>query len=301
MNNSVFKCISGGLVGLAVVFSPVGGASAQTVDPALCDPYGQIFYINGVRTQRWEAALEASALEEALRATNDEDVLRAIPVRLTYNSTNIPEYADLLRDLDAVSPFLAVNGLAAEFIGSAADLFEATFQRLVDDVDGLERIDIARALAADSYEAYQQRYERAASRSVFDQIRNLNAEISHHATAALRLGARSLITSGDLSGHVELFRNTINRGQRVVVVAYSQGNLFANLAHEALTPNEREAFGIVSVATPAASNESGGAHVSVDTDGLVEGLRVFLGGLNDLFTDAFPPPCRRTLIGEAKT
>jgi len=54
----------------------------------------------------------------------------------------------------------------------------------------------------------------------------------------------------DLAMHLELYRDELAAGNRVIVVAHSQGNFFANMAWEQLTDTERQSFAIVSVGTP---------------------------------------------------
>ncbi|MFY9826890.1 MAG: FG-GAP-like repeat-containing protein [Thermoanaerobaculia bacterium] len=53
-----------------------------------------------------------------------------------------------------------------------------------------------------------------------------------------------------LQDHIRQYKTEILEGRRVVVVAHSQGNFYANLASTALTSNELSSFGIVSVANP---------------------------------------------------
>lgn len=61
----------------------------------------------------------------------------------------------------------------------------------------------------------------------------------------------------DLDSHVQTYRDHQRKGRKIVVIAHSQGNLYANAAHRRLFETVRpaqaqHAFGIVSIATPAA-------------------------------------------------
>ena len=69
-------------------------------------------------------------------------------------------------------------------------------------------------------------------------------------TIAAQLDAEALTAVQDLSSHVASYRNALREGNKVVLVAHSQGNFFANQGHANLTPVEHQRFGITSVATP---------------------------------------------------
>lgn len=75
------------------------------------------------------------------------------------------------------------------------------------------------------------------------------------------LFATSIIVASELTDHVDAYRNALASGQKVLVVAHSQGNFYANEAKKLLaaeiTPAELNSFGIYSVASPA--NNVGGA------------------------------------------
>jgi hypothetical protein len=77
----------------------------------------------------------------------------------------------------------------------------------------------------------------------------------------------------DITIHLNLYRELIRDGKKVVVVAHSQGNLFANKAYDilysgndALTTNS---FGIVAVATPASFVGGNGFHTTLETDHII--------------------------------
>lgn len=77
------------------------------------------------------------------------------------------------------------------------------------------------------------------------------------------------VNSADLGKHVQLYKNAIGSGRKVVIVAHSQGNLFANLAYSALTASERTSFGIVSVANPSSSVAGGGPYTTLSNDAII--------------------------------
>jgi len=59
----------------------------------------------------------------------------------------------------------------------------------------------------------------------------------------------------DLAAHVSAYEELIDAGARVVTVAHSQGNFYANGAYRALSADYQPHFGVVSVATPAPTVE----------------------------------------------
>ncbi len=67
-------------------------------------------------------------------------------------------------------------------------------------------------------------------------------------------------------------------GKRLIVVAHSQGNLYANAAYSNLAANDlpMDAFGIVSVANPASYVAGGGPYFTLVDDVLVNAVRVVL-------------------------
>jgi len=58
----------------------------------------------------------------------------------------------------------------------------------------------------------------------------------------------SLVTTDSLSKHLTTYKNAIDEGKKIILVAHSQGNLFGNQAHSLLNSQEKQSFGMVSVA-----------------------------------------------------
>jgi hypothetical protein len=74
--------------------------------------------------------------------------------------------------------------------------------------------------------------------------------------AAAEIDRIGFLDDQDHKTHVQAYRDHLRKGRRVVVVAHSQGNLYANAAYRTLfqtaSPTDGErSFGIVAVATPA--------------------------------------------------
>ncbi len=67
----------------------------------------------------------------------------------------------------------------------------------------------------------------------------------------------------DLTRHINKYLADLNSGKKVVIVAHSQGNFYANNAYRYIKlnyPHYKDSIGIVSVATPATWVEGGGTY-----------------------------------------
>ncbi len=75
--------------------------------------------------------------------------------------------------------------------------------------------------------------------------------------------------------HVETYNGDLCKGDKVVVVAHSQGNLFANIAYPGINPNLLDSFGIVSVANPDSYVADSGPYTSLEEDIVISYLALF--------------------------
>jgi hypothetical protein len=84
----------------------------------------------------------------------------------------------------------------------------------------------------------------------------------------------------DLSEQLDLYRGITDAGGRVILVAHSQGTLFANLSYDQLTPDEQQHMKVYGAAV-VASRIPGGAYTTLQTDLVVAGVTTaeFLVGL----------------------
>lgn len=81
----------------------------------------------------------------------------------------------------------------------------------------------------------------------------------------------------DLSIHLDMYRTAILEGKKVIVVAHSQGNFFANKAYDVLysgvNPIGSTSFGIVSVANPASFVGGEGPYTTLEEDMVINTIR----------------------------
>ncbi len=117
----------------------------------------------------------------------------------------------------------------------------------------------------------------------FDPMPNWAQEKIKDIAASLDVG--ELIGGVSLSKHLKLYRNSIKEGKKVLVVAHSQGNFFANQAHDLLYygngPIEQQSFGIVSVANPSGfvGGSIDGLYTTLEEDKVIASIRLILIGL----------------------
>jgi hypothetical protein len=89
------------------------------------------------------------------------------------------------------------------------------------------------------------------------------------------------LVDDDLQRHVQRYQNLLLSGNRVLVVAHSQGNLYANAAYGNLAADSRnpmDAFGIVSVATPASFVAGNGPYYTLLYDMVISAVQMTVPG-----------------------
>ncbi len=69
-----------------------------------------------------------------------------------------------------------------------------------------------------------------------------------------------------VQSHIEKYNKFLSEGNKVVVVAHSQGNLFANIAYLGIDSQHIDGFGIVSVGNPDNYVAGSGPHTTLDED-----------------------------------
>lgn len=97
--------------------------------------------------------------------------------------------------------------------------------------------------------------------------------------------------------HSQTYRDALLAGKRVLVVAHSQGNLYANATYNSLrSQNVNVApFSIAAVATPANSVATNEGYVTTDADRVIELVRILAPATlpdNDQSVPDFPAPDR---------
>ncbi len=82
------------------------------------------------------------------------------------------------------------------------------------------------------------------------------------------------VVDEDLRRHIQRYEGLLMAGNRVLVVAHSQGSLYANAAHTRLAEKglPMDAFGIVSVANPASRVAGDGPYFTLLNDMIIYGV-----------------------------
>ena len=81
------------------------------------------------------------------------------------------------------------------------------------------------------------------------------------------------IQPADVTAHVDTYTNDLEEGNRLVLIGHSQGTLFVNEAYAALPANLRPSVGLISIATPRSSIETGRYHTARD-DRVINAVRI---------------------------
>ena len=86
-------------------------------------------------------------------------------------------------------------------------------------------------------------------------------------------------TDPDLVALLNAIRDEISKGARVLLVAHSQGNFYANRAYQLLTSQEQQYVDIVSVAIPTTFVADAGEHLNATNDSIINAVRSSVGAL----------------------
>ena len=89
---------------------------------------------------------------------------------------------------------------------------------------------------------------------------------------ATAIDEAALVANPTLQAHVDFYKAQILEGKKVLLVAHSQGTLFANQAFFNLTAEEQDGFGIVSAALVDSFVAGGGAYTTLTEDAVVFAL-----------------------------
>ncbi len=87
-----------------------------------------------------------------------------------------------------------------------------------------------------------------------------------YAQIAAGVNVDALITSPTTLNHIALYKRKILEGRKVVLVAHSQGNLYANRAWDNVTSTEQRSLGIVSVGNPDTKVADGRPYTTLTND-----------------------------------
>lgn len=76
------------------------------------------------------------------------------------------------------------------------------------------------------------------------------------------------------SSHIQKYQTDLQEGKRVLLIAHSQGNLFANQAVSALMDTYGSSIGMIGVASPAAIVYNNSSYYTAHDDRVIDALRI---------------------------
>jgi hypothetical protein len=93
-----------------------------------------------------------------------------------------------------------------------------------------------------------------------------------------------LLANPAVQNHVEKYNKLLSEGNKVVVVAHSQGNLFANIAYPSIDSQYIDGFGIVSVGNPDNYVAGSGPYTTLYEDIIISSIpRSLPANVNNFF------------------
>ena len=251
MNRSIQRVLCAALAFLLCI----SGASAQVSTPSsVCRDAGLIFaFFNGVQTTKAQAEVakqEFKHLHGDQSASGDR-----ISYEVMYNYSNGFE--------DFVETF---EQRLLEQEGLLEGRFELFFEALKGDGPWWSRIIDSVASAAGILKGFVDWYEAAAVRSLTALLGNPPTSVNY-------------------AEHRSRIQNWVIEGKKILIVAHSQGNLFANAAYNfALSQTTADSVKLVHIAP--ASPALNGRHTLADLDLVINGLRA-IGSVASI-TDFIP-------------
>ena len=189
----------------------IQAAQAQTPPTDDCSKTTAIYFGNGVNTTSTGAHLSRALLQIRLRSMLSVENYRALTFKVAYNQTE-----NLLLDLLETARQTLGNEYPILLVGKLLG------------VTALEDFIIGLILPDGAIQAFN------------DRLKNRDVQ-------EFLAGASSSV---DVATHVASYTSDISEGKKIVLVAHSQGNIFANLSAERLTSDQLRSFAIVPVASP---------------------------------------------------
>ena len=216
----------------------------------------KIYFSNGILGDEQAAQVNRIKLEEAYKnALEESSSTTTVVVELSYNESH-----GLVDVLEVVAQKLTDMNLTED----GPNVLE--IYNLIKVPMPVRRIiDTVRAMGSTpSWEI------------TIAQLQELRRTVVEEATGILRAHVPSANTP-----HVEDYEADLLEGQRVIVVAHSQGNLVANETIRELTdrrPECVESLAVVGVATPVEEMRNEAGYVTAKDDRIINAFRVAAGG-----------------------
>ncbi|MET0066220.1 MAG: hypothetical protein ABW076_07730 [Candidatus Thiodiazotropha sp.] len=86
--------------------------------------------------------------------------------------------------------------------------------------------------------------------------------------------ASRLTDAVDSAAHIQKYRTDLQEGKRILLIAHSQGNMFANQAVSSLMNEYSSSIGMIGVASPAAVTYNNSTYYTAHDDRVIDALRL---------------------------
>lgn len=233
-------------------------AQEQELACAIGEKSTQIYFGNGVNTSLAEARLSRNSLVYAYRVNNDIEQTypdEEFAFILAYNRSR-GLVLDLLETINQKVD--ETGGLTA---GQILFLMKLSKKAALSSIEAMSTATgggrIVVSLAVDAVDA--------ASDAYIEKLENDAEYLSRY------------YEETTTSLHVQKYTSDLQEGKKVIVVAHSQGNLFANNAVAEVVnryPEYVNSIGIVGVANPAGIRVGTNQYVTADDDRVIDALRI---------------------------
>ncbi|MCX2535003.1 hypothetical protein OQ486_16285 [Plesiomonas shigelloides] len=242
MNNSIYKSLIDCVTSLLLIFVVATPAIADEPISA-CQSRGATFgFFNGVLT----TPVEADASLEEFIFMNGKKMENGEPIRyeVMYNQTE--GFDDFVETFE-------------QRLSEHGDLLNGRFELFFEAIRGhgpwLDKIMSSVSSTGQLFEAFVDWHKAQSIAILTSMLGNSSSQVNS-------------------VEHRTRIDNWILEGKKILLVAHSQGNLFANAAYNhALTKANKESIGIVHIAP--ASPIINGPHTLADLDLVINGLRIF--------------------------
>lgn len=244
----------------ALVTTPLTSLAGAVSPDKLCKSESYVVgFFNGVWNTEAEAILATSALEKMIGSDIDG---QRVEYETFYNHTGSSMNATWYQDISEV--FIQ---RAEEIEPGFGENFEIFWSAISGDADGF----LAKATSVLTTDL-----ATATSELVAGLLSDMYTEISTESAAFLSNMVSNPPTQQDYQRHSTRIKTLALQGNKLLLVAHSQGNLFVNNAYNsALTVRNfsSENIGVVHIAP--ASSITNGPHILADIDAVINGLRIF--------------------------
>lgn len=225
------------LILVLLLFASANGNAASTCTGAITS----IYYVNGVNNSFAQAEASRIAIQKAYEQDlNNKYQAQAqqFRVKLSYN-TSMGMFEDLVEVYEQKK---AEQGISTD----------------------TSSIKILTSIITTSKSLYDNYYADEANKK----------ELSEILVQSLgELYSKLEITDQDLGKHTATYLSELQKGNRVLLIAHSQGNLFANASLSSLINNYSSNVGMIGVASPASTVLNNSKYYTAHDDLVIDALR----------------------------